>query len=166
MEEIKIIDGEEWVRKSTGSTPKTDDWKAEYDKFCDGDCPRCILFSTSGRDPRPCEIIWLQEYARVPAEKKEEYLVKIKEYIKRERDNAISDAERKRETAISEADGCACALAEVISLVNSITSTKDIPPLVFRMLDLVQETVQARRKITEANERVSLVRKNIKKGKL
>lgn len=85
MEEVKIIDGEEWVRKSPphppAPTPKAD-WKTEFDKFCDGDCARCRIFDDYRHDHRPCEIVWLHRCASVDAEKKEKYLAQIKKYLK------------------------------------------------------------------------------------
>lgn len=168
--ETMIINGEEWVRKqepAPSSECKPDDWKTLFDKFCDGDCPRCTVFSNHNYDHRPCEIIWLQDYASVPADKKEEYLIKIKEYIKHERDRVISDAERELETANDEANKCACELAYVItSVCEGPASRDDIPSLIFKMLDLARDTTQARRKITEATERVKLVHEKIKEGKL
>lgn len=161
-----IIDGEEWIRKPTSSAPETG-WKAEYDKFCDGDCPRCIIFNTHRRDLRPCEIIWLQEYASVPVEKKEEYLVQIKEYLEHTRASAISDAERERETTSNEANDCARKLADVISLLCDHTTDKDdIPTLVFRMLDLTKEVKLARLKAENAVKNLAFVREKIKEGKL
>lgn len=96
------------------------------------------------------------------AGEKEDCLIQIKEYLKHKQDNAILNTKREQETANDKANKCACELAFVISHVcEGSTSRDDIPPLVFRMLELIQETTQAYKKAIDAVRHAEWVHEKI-----